>query len=66
MDFKQSLIRCWPGVPLPAAAAVASTEHDAIAAQDVEVDFYTAMFLDAQGKLQSIQEILAELRNDDD
>ena len=54
MDFKPD-----PMLAGRAAAGIASTDFDAIAALDVEVELYAALFLDAQGKLPSIEEILA-------
>lgn len=64
MNFKQCLFYRWTGVQLPAEGPIASTPVESIGCEDILVEIYTTLFLDAQGKLQSIEEIIDELENE--
>ena len=64
MDFKRYLIKCWPDMPLPPAAKMAASPLDCIAPDDHEVEVYMLLALHAQGKLFSIEDVLAEFENE--
>lgn len=64
MEFKRHLIPYTIQVPRPEPGMIASNSVEALSPEDIEVDLYAALFLDAQGKLPSIEELLAELRAD--
>jgi hypothetical protein len=66
MIWKKSLLPFCAGTQMTAPESVASTSVEALAPEDIGVEFYATFFLLAQGKLKSVVEILAELENDAD
>ena len=66
MDFKRYVIKYRPDISLPVGQKMAATPVESIAPDDVEVEILVLLCLQAQGKLISIEEVLAEFKNDAD